>query len=133
MGKFYFLVLFIVCSSFVALGRTKGTTYGQSTLLFHHAIQSNLTAHSSDTDTVVVHHRKHKLIAALLAFPLGIFGLHRLYLGTSGGVPFLYIASFGGLFGILPFVDFIQILLCKDVNAYAHKSTIFMWSKKKKQ
>ncbi|HXB11227.1 MAG TPA: TM2 domain-containing protein [Bacteroidia bacterium] len=82
-------------------------------------------------DTAVHRHRKHKLFAALLAFPLGVLGLHRLYLGTSPGVPFLYIITFGGAFGVLPFVDFVLILLCKDVNTYAHNKAVFMWTRKK--
>lgn len=78
-------------------------------------------------------HRKHKLIAALLAFPLGVFGLHRMYLGTSTITPLLYMATFGGLFGVLPFIDFVLIVMSKDVNAtYAHNKHTFMWSKKKK-
>jgi TM2 domain-containing membrane protein YozV len=132
MGKFYFLVLFIVCTSFIASGSTRVAEHSKSTILVHHVLQSKLIAHSNDTDTVVVHHRKRKLFAALLAFPLGVFGFHRMYLGTTAGVPFLYIASLGGVFGILPFADFIQIILCKDVNVYAHKSSIFMWHKTEK-
>jgi TM2 domain-containing membrane protein YozV len=75
-------------------------------------------------------HRKHKLIAAVLAFPLGIFGLHRIYLGAAKATPLIYIATFGGLFGVLPFIDFTLILLCKDVNIYANNPHTFMWSKK---
>jgi TM2 domain-containing membrane protein YozV len=77
--------------------------------------------------------RKHKLIAALLAFPLGVFGFHRMYLGTSSATPLLYIATLGGLFGVLPFIDFVLIVLCKDINVYAHNPHTFMWSKKKKE
>lgn len=131
MGKFCFLVVFVLSLSFVASGKTKVAAKACSTAIVHHTLQIPAITLHNDSDTVVVHHRKHKLIAALLAFPLGIFGLHRMYLGTTAGVPFLYIASLGGALGILPFVDFIQIILCKDVNVYAHKSTLFMWSKKK--
>lgn len=79
-------------------------------------------------------HHKHRLIAALLAFPLpgGILGLHRIYLGTHALVPLVYIATFGGIFGVVPFVDFVLILVCKDVNTYSQTSTLFMWSRKKK-
>ena len=77
--------------------------------------------------------RKHRLIAALLAFPLtgGIFGLHRVYLGTSPLIPLAYIASYGGIGGVVPFVDFMLIVVCKDVNVYAHNNSLFMWSRKK--
>lgn len=77
-------------------------------------------------------HRKHKLIAAVLAFPFpfGMFGSHRIYLGAAKATPLIYIATVGGLFGVLPFIDFVLIVLCKDVNTYANKPHTFMWSKK---
>jgi len=87
-----------------------------------------LTADSTH-DTVCV--KKHKLIAALLAFPLGIFGLHRIYLGTSAVTTLAYIATFGGVFGILPFIDFVLILINRDVNTYANNKGVFMWSRPK--
>jgi TM2 domain-containing membrane protein YozV len=84
------------------------------------------------TDTTVQPH-KHKLIAAALAFPLGVFGLHRIYLGSSKGMPVAYIATFGGAFGVLPFIDFVLILISKDVNTYANNPHLFMWSRPKKK
>jgi TM2 domain-containing membrane protein YozV len=77
------------------------------------------------------HGHKHKLAAALLAFPLGVFGLHRMYLGSSAAIPIFYIATFGGGFGILPFIDCVLILINKDVNTYDNNPRIFMWSKPK--
>lgn len=78
-------------------------------------------------------HKKHRLIAAILALPIpfGIFGLHRIYLHTSPGVPLVYIATFGGLFGVLPFIDFVLILLNKDIHLnYTSNSHLFMWQKR---
>ncbi len=78
-----------------------------------------------------IHHKKHRLVAALLAFPLGVFGLHRMYLGTSGNVPLIYIVTVGGVFGVLPFIDFVLILLSKDINkTYTGNQHLFMWQKK---
>lgn len=79
-----------------------------------------------------IHHKKHRLIAALLAFPLGVFGLHRAYLGTSFYVPVIYIFTLGGGLGVLPFIDFMMILLSKDEEfhtKYTHNRYIFMWRK----
>jgi len=76
-------------------------------------------------------HKKHRLVAALLAFPLGVFGLHRMYLHTSPLVPVVYIATFGGLFGVLPFIDFVLILLNKDIHlTYTSNPHLFMWQKR---
>ena len=78
--------------------------------------------------------RKHKFIAAVLAFPFpcGVFGLHRLYLGSANAMPLVYVATVGGGFAILPFIDFVLIVLSKDVNTYAHSTRLFMWTKKPK-
>ncbi len=73
--------------------------------------------------------KNKKIVAAALAFPFpfGIVGLHRIYLGTAPHVPVVYIGSLGGIFGILPFIDFCVILLDKDFERYNNNSKIFMW------
>ncbi|HQQ93598.1 MAG TPA: NINE protein [Bacteroidia bacterium] len=70
-----------------------------------------------------------KLIAAVLAFPFpfGIVGLHRIYLGTAAYVPVVYIGTLGGVFGVLPLIDFIAILIEKDINHYIWNNKVFMW------
>lgn len=72
---------------------------------------------------------RKKGIAAVLAFPLpfGVIGLHRIYLGTKPYVPLVYIGTVGGVFGILPFIDFCVILLDKDIEHYKANSHVFMW------
>lgn len=74
---------------------------------------------------------KRKLTAALLAFPFpfGIVGLHRIYLGTKPYVPVAYIASLGGIFGVLPLVDFFVILFDKDFDQYNNNPKVLMWVK----
>ena len=55
--------------------------------------------------------QKKKVTAALLAFFLGCFGVHRFYVGKIGtGV--LSLVTFGGL-GIWALIDFVMILLGK--------------------
>jgi TM2 domain-containing membrane protein YozV len=79
---------------------------------------------------VKIKQRKNKRItAAILAFPFpfGIVGLHRIYLGTSPHVPVVYIGSLGGVFGILPFIDFCVLVLDKDLDRYTENKKVFMW------
>ncbi len=73
--------------------------------------------------------KNKKITAALLAFPFpfGIVGLHRIYLGTAPYVPVVYIASLGGIFGVLPFIDFCVLLLDKDEKRYIENKKVFMW------
>ncbi len=75
--------------------------------------------------------KNKKLIAAVLAFPFpfGMVGLHRIYLGSAPYVPIVYIGSFGGVFGILPLLDFFAILIEKDLNTYMNNNKVFMWVK----
>jgi TM2 domain-containing membrane protein YozV len=102
---------------------------------------SNNIHHSNNTETARPHpvlkqfldklQRKRRITAAALAFPLpfGIIGLHRLYLGTQPYVPLVYIATVGGAFGILPFVDFSVILAKKDLQEFMNNKNVFMWVK----
>jgi TM2 domain-containing membrane protein YozV len=75
--------------------------------------------------------KNKKIMAAVLAFPFpfGIVGLHRIYLGTAAHVPIVYIGTFGGVLGILPFIDFCVIVLDKDFDRYMNNNRIFMWVK----
>jgi TM2 domain-containing membrane protein YozV len=78
-------------------------------------------------------HKKEKLnrkaTAAILAFPFpfGIVGLHRIYLGCAPYIPIVYIGSLGGIFGIMPLIDFIVIVSADDINTYANSNKVFMW------
>jgi TM2 domain-containing membrane protein YozV len=77
-------------------------------------------------------HRLNKRItAAVLAFPFpfGIVGLHRIYLGTKPYVPVTYIATLGGVLGILPFIDFCVIAFDKDFDSYRDNGKVLMWVK----
>ncbi len=53
----------------------------------------------------------NQIIAVLLAFFLGGIGLHRVYLGSRPIMILWYIISFFGIFGILPLIDFIRLII----------------------
>jgi len=72
---------------------------------------------------------KSKAIAVTLAVTLGVFGVHRLYLGTSTKVPIIYTLTLGGGFGVLVVSDIIAIIATKDLEDYAPESKVFMWAK----
>ena len=44
-------------------------------------------------------------------------------------MPIVYIATLGGVFGILPLVDFFVIVVDKDFDQYKNNGQIFMWIK----
>jgi TM2 domain-containing membrane protein YozV len=73
---------------------------------------------------------KSRLVAAALAFPVtGVTGIHRIYLGTQAYVPVVYLGTLGGCLGVIPLVDFIVLLVEKDISQYENNSKIFMWVK----
>jgi hypothetical protein len=75
--------------------------------------------------------RKKKLISAMLAFPFpfGFMGAHRVMLGGKPWIPVVYMATFGGCFGVLPMMDFCAILLTKDISRFENNPHVFMWLK----
>lgn len=95
--------------------------------------QSSTIFMERPTPLLQMFHKKQKknkkLTAALLAFPFpfGIVGLHRIYLGCAPYVPVVYIASFGGIVGLLPLIDFCFILLEKDIKLFTNNKKVFMW------
>lgn len=75
--------------------------------------------------------KKKKRVCAFFAFPFpfGFVGAHRVMLGTKPWIPIVYVASFGGCFGLLPLIDFLVILNAKDMEQYENNPNLFMWIK----
>lgn len=73
--------------------------------------------------------RRQKIVSALFAFPFpfGFLGAHRIMLGTKPWIPVVYVATFGGCFGLLPMIDFCTIVFSKDIRQYENNPHIFMW------
>ncbi|MCC6182306.1 MAG: hypothetical protein IT237_10765 [Bacteroidia bacterium] len=92
------------------------------------------TLKSFSSISKLFHHKKQnnkRIIAAILAFPFpfGIVGLHRIFLGTKPYVPVSYIASFGGVFGVLPLIDFFTIIFHKEFEQLENNGRVFLWIK----
>jgi TM2 domain-containing membrane protein YozV len=83
---------------------------------------SNSAARFRDSDKTFV-------AAILLNFFLGGLGIHRLYLGTATLTWVGYILTFCGIFGIVPLVDFIVLIVHnEDISAYVDNTRFFMWA-----
>lgn len=71
---------------------------------------------------------KNFVAAILLNFFLGGLGIHRLYLGTETMTWVGYILTCGGIFGIVPLVDFIVLIINNaDLSPYIDNPKFFMW------
>jgi TM2 domain-containing membrane protein YozV len=75
--------------------------------------------------------KRKRVISAMLAFPFpfGFMGAHRVMLGCKPWIPVVYVATFGGCFGLLPLIDFIAIVGSKDIEQYENNPHVFMWLK----
>lgn len=68
--------------------------------------------------------------AFAICFIVGEFGIHRHYLGTSNYMWALYTFTCGGIFGIVPFVDWIVLLVGaaqNDIGKYVNNDKFMMW------
>ena len=78
--------------------------------------------------TAVAVKEKSFVTAVLLDFFLGGFGVHRFYLGTKTMTGVGYILTCGGIFGIVPFVDLIVLIVDNDdISPYINNPKFFMW------
>jgi TM2 domain-containing membrane protein YozV len=71
------------------------------------------------------------IIATAICFFVGEFGIHRHYLGTNKLMFAYYILTCGGIFGLVPCVDFWVLLIDgvvnKNIAAYSNNDKFFMW------
>lgn len=78
--------------------------------------------------TAVASKDKNAVAAILLDFFLGGLGVHRFYLGTKTMTGIGYILTCGGIFGIVPFVDLIVLIVDNDdISPYIDNPKFFMW------
>lgn len=68
-----------------------------------------------------------RLMAIALDVTLGLFGAHRMYLGTSLRVPIIYTATVGGAC-VLWIVDLGLLIFTKDITPYMDNPNVFMWN-----
>ena len=72
--------------------------------------------------------QKDAIVAIVLDFFLGGLGVHRFYLGTEVLTGVGYILTCGGIFGIVPLVDFVVLIINnKDISPYVGNPKFFMW------
>ncbi len=69
-------------------------------------------------------------IAFILAWVVGGLGIHRVYLGGKTSLILIYVVTCFGIFGIVPLVDWIVLLIGavkNDISAYVNNDSFFMW------
>ena len=78
--------------------------------------------------SAVYYNDKSPVLAIVLDFFLGPLGIHRAYLGTATFTWVGYILTCGGIFGIVPLVDFVVLIInSSDISEYVDNPRFFMW------
>jgi TM2 domain-containing membrane protein YozV len=72
-----------------------------------------------------------RLTAIALNLTLGVFGMHRLYLGTDVKVPVFYTLTIGGGM-VLWIVDLGYLIFEDDISRFYNNPGMFMWNAAKK-
>jgi TM2 domain-containing membrane protein YozV len=82
-----------------------------------------------NSTTALASSEKSAPVALLLDFFLGGLGVHRFYLGTEVMTGVGYILTCGGIFGIVPLIDFIVLIInLDDISKYIDNPKFFMWN-----
>ena len=68
-----------------------------------------------------------RAVAIGLDVSLGLFGVHRMYLGTDLKVPLIYTTTIGGG-GLLWLVDLGLLIAAKDLTSFKDNPNVFMWN-----
>lgn len=105
--------------------------------LFESAVETSMlsvnatepSAVASSVSSSVMAQEKDAVVAIVLDFFLGGLGIHRFYLGTETLTGLAYFLTCGGIFGIVPLVDLVVLIIDnKDISAYVNNPKFFMWN-----
>ena len=75
----------------------------------------------------ILDHEPNKVVAVALDLTLGIFAVHRLYLGTHPKVPVVYALTLGGG-GFMVLIDMGVIIFTKNLDQYKDNDQVLMWN-----
>lgn len=140
MKKLIFSLLVIVSGLLAGTSQAKAETYfiddNAVEKVFESATVAPLAANfiagnvNLPTEATATLKSANAWVAFALAFIVGGLGVHRFYLGTATFTGIGYILTCGGIFGIVPFVDWIVLLvgaIKDDIGQYENNTKFFMW------
>ncbi len=97
-----------------------------SNVLYLNSVMGNL-------ENTKVAEANEAVIATIICYFVGGFGIHRHYLGTKDNMWLTYTLSCCGIFGVVPFIDFWVLLIDGvirgNVGPYKNNDKFFMWAK----
>jgi TM2 domain-containing membrane protein YozV len=141
MRKFIFIFILFVTISFIKQANASSYSLNEQAIdqLFDNAVETNMLSFNvTDLSSVAstfpssavaaAGKEKSAVVAIVLDFFLGGLGIHRFYLGTKTMTGLGYILTCGGIFGIVPLVDFIVLIIDnQNISPYIDNPKFFMW------
>lgn len=140
MKKLFFIFIMLIAVLSVKQANASSYSVNEQAIdqLFDNAVETSMLSVTSPEMTSVVSNSsvalmpskdKDAVVAIVLDFFLGGLGIHRFYLGTETLTGIGYILTCGGIFGIVPLVDFIVLIIDnKDISPYINNPKFFMWN-----
>jgi len=140
MKKLFFIFILLVAVLSVKQANASSYSVNEQAIdqLFDTAVETSMLSINSPEMASVVSNSsvalmpsndKDAVVAIVLDFFLGGLGIHRFYLGTETLTGIGYILTCGGIFGIVPLVDFIVLIIDnKDISPYINNPKFFMWN-----
>lgn len=140
MKKLFFTFILLVAVLSVKQANASSYSVNEQAIdqLFDTAVETSMLSINSPEMASVVSNSsvalmpsndKDAVVAIVLDFFLGGLGIHRFYLGTETLTGIGYILTCGGIFGIVPLVDFIVLIIDnKDISPYINNPKFFMWN-----
>jgi TM2 domain-containing membrane protein YozV len=126
MKNFFILVFaFFACSISCSAKETGFDSHQNLEIVLNNNLSFSDSVSAKITEPSIKENKK--LMAATINLTLGMLGAHRLYLGTKPHVPVFYLLTFGGVFFILPIIDFFVLTFSKDITPYQNNNKIIMW------
>ena len=102
--------------------------------LMEQSVQVNFTLSQEQVDgilgTTSIQAEPNAWVAFALSWVIGWTGIHRVYLGGKGSLILIYIVTCGGIFGIVPLIDWIVLLVGAikgDISQFVGNDKFFMW------
>ncbi|HOP02939.1 MAG TPA: TM2 domain-containing protein [Tenuifilaceae bacterium] len=135
MKKILFSSVFVLCTALVSFSGNYRVDNVAVDNLFDNALEvsiSEMVSLSSTTAaSMATFESKDPVVATIVCFFVGGFGVHRHYLGTKGSMWAIYTFTCGGIFGVVPLVDFFVLIadgIVKDnISKYENNENFFMW------
>ena len=139
MKKLIFVIVLFVTVLFVQKANASSYSINEQAIdqLFESAVETSMlsvnatepSAVAANVSTTVMAQEKDAVVAIVLDFFHGGLGIHRFYLGTETLTGLAYFLTCGGIFGIVPLVDLVVLIIDnKDISAYVNNPKFFMWN-----